>query len=79
MIKNLIIILLIYIISVLLFDSSSNVDLLKQKSVEVKEFIWKGVNYADNAVDNLNRFNLKQYNFLKDSFFKEEKDNGETK
>ena len=42
MIKNLIILLLIYIIGVLLFASSSNVDLLKQKAVEAKEFIWKG-------------------------------------
>ena len=42
MIKNLIIILLIYIIGVLLFASSSNVDLLKQKAVEAKEFILKG-------------------------------------
>jgi len=42
MIKNPIILLLIYIIGVLLFASSSNVDLLKQKAVEVKEFIWKG-------------------------------------
>ena len=41
MIKNLIILLLIYIIGVLLFASSSNVDLLKQKAVEAKEFIWK--------------------------------------
>ena len=42
MIKNLIILLLIYIIGVLLFASSSNVDLLKQKAVEAKEFIFKG-------------------------------------
>ena len=42
MIKNLIILLLIYIIGVLLFASSSNVDLLKQKAVEAKEFILKG-------------------------------------
>ena len=42
MIKNLIILFLICIIGVLLFASSSNVDLLKQKAVEVKEFIWKG-------------------------------------
>ena len=42
MIKNLIILLLICIIGVLLFSSSSNVDLLKQKAVEAKEFIWKG-------------------------------------
>ena len=40
MIKNLIILFLIYIIGVLLFASSSNVDLLKQKAVEAKEFIW---------------------------------------
>ena len=53
MIKNLIIILLIYIIGVLLFASSSNVDLLKQKAVEAKEFIRKGVNYIDDTVDNL--------------------------
>ena len=58
MIKNLIIILLIYIIGVLLFASSSNVDLLKQKAVEAKEFIRKGVNYIDDAVDNLNSENL---------------------
>ena len=45
MIKNLIILLLIYIIGVLLFASSSNVDLLKQKAVEVKEFIGKGVTW----------------------------------
>jgi hypothetical protein len=45
MIKNLIILLLIYIIGVLLFSSSSNVDLLKQKAVEVKEFIWKGTTW----------------------------------
>jgi len=45
MIKNLIILLLIYIIGVLLFASSSNVDLLKQKAVEVKEFIWKGTTW----------------------------------
>ena len=42
MIKNLIILFLIYIIGVLLFASSSNVDLLKQKAVEAKEFILKG-------------------------------------
>ena len=42
MIKNLIILFLIYIIGVLLFASSSNVDLLKQKAIEAKEFIWKG-------------------------------------
>ena len=29
------------------------VDLLKQKAVEAKEFIRKGVNYIDDAVDNL--------------------------
>jgi len=45
MIKNLIILLLIYIIGVLLFASSSNVDLLKQKAVEAKEFIWKGTTW----------------------------------
>ena len=45
MIKNLIILLLIYIIGVLLFASSSNVDLLKQKAVGVKEFIWKGATW----------------------------------
>ena len=45
MIKNLIILLLIYIIGVLLVASSSNVDLLKQKAVEVKEFIWKGTTW----------------------------------
>ena len=45
MIKNLIILFLIYIIGVLLFASSSNVDLLKQKAVEVKEFIWKGTTW----------------------------------
>ena len=42
MIKNLIILFLICIIGVLLFTSSSNVDLLKQKAVEAKEFILKG-------------------------------------
>ena len=45
MIKNLIILFLIYIIGVLLFASSSNVDLLKQKAVEAKEFIWKGTTW----------------------------------
>jgi len=45
MIKNLIILLLIYIIGVLLFASSSNVDLLKQKAIEAKEFIWKGTTW----------------------------------
>ena len=45
MIKNLIILFLICIIGVLLFASSSNVDLLKQKAVEVKEFIWKGTTW----------------------------------
>ena len=42
MIKNLIILFLIYIIGVLLFASSSNVDLLKQKAVEAKESILNG-------------------------------------
>ena len=42
MIKNLIILFLIHIIGVLLFASSSNVDLLKQKAVGAKEFILKG-------------------------------------
>ena len=51
MIKNLIILLLIYIIGVLLFASSSNVDLLKQKSVEVKEFIWKGTTWFKTQVE----------------------------
>ena len=45
MIKNLIILFLIYIIGVLLFASSSNVDLLKQKAVEAKELIWKGTTW----------------------------------
>ena len=45
MIKNLIILFLICIIGVLLFASSSNVDLLKQKAVEVKEFILKGATW----------------------------------
>ena len=45
MIKNLIILLLICIIGVLLFASSSNVDLLKQKAIEAKEFIWKGMTW----------------------------------
>ena len=45
MIKNLIILFLIYIIGVLLFASSSNVDLLKQKAVEAKEFILKGTTW----------------------------------
>ena len=45
MIKNLIILFLICIIGVLLFASSSNVDLLKQKAVEAKEFIWKGTTW----------------------------------
>ena len=45
MIKNLIILFLIYIIGVLLFASSSNVDLLKQKAVEAKEFIFKGATW----------------------------------
>jgi len=45
MIKNLIILFLIYIIGVLFFASSSNVDLLKQKAVEAKEFIWKGTTW----------------------------------
>ena len=65
MIKNLIIILLIYIIGVLLFASSSNVDLLKQKAVEAKEFIRKGVNYIDDAVDNLTG----KETLTEDSFF----------
>ncbi len=45
MIKNLIILFLICIIGVLLFASSSNVDLLKQKAVEAKEFILKGATW----------------------------------
>ena len=45
MIKNLIILFLIYIIGVLLFASSSNVDLLKQKAVEAKAFLWKGTTW----------------------------------
>jgi len=51
MIKNLIILFLIYIIGVLLFASSSNVDLLKQKAVEVKEFIWKGTTWFKTQVE----------------------------
>ena len=51
MIKNLIILLLIYIIGVLLFASSSNVDLLKQKAVEAKEFIWKGTTWFKTQVE----------------------------
>jgi len=74
MIKNLIILLLIYIIGVLLFASSSNVDLLKQKAVEVKEFIWKGVNYVDDAVDNLTGKET-----LEESFPKEKNNNEESK
>jgi|TARA_B100001013_G_scaffold312104_1_gene217576 hypothetical protein len=70
MIKNLIIILLIYIIGVLLFASSSNVDLLKQKAVEAKEFIRKGVNYIDDAVDNLTG----KETLTEDSFFKDGKE-----
>ena len=67
MIKNLIILFLIYIIGVLLFASSSNVDLLKQKAVEAKEFIRKGVNYIDDAVDNLTgKETLTEDSFLKD-------------
>ena len=45
MIINLKILFLICIIGVLLFASSSNVDLLKQKAVEAKEFIWKGMTW----------------------------------
>jgi len=45
MIKNIIILFLIYIIGVLLFNSPSNVNLLKQKAVEAKEFIWKGTTW----------------------------------
>jgi len=45
MIKNIVILFLIYIIGVLLFSSSSNVDLLKQKAFGAKEFIWKGATW----------------------------------
>ena len=51
MIKNLIILLLINIIGLLLFSSSTNVDLLKQKAVEVKEFIWKGTTWFKTQVE----------------------------
>ena len=51
MIKNLIILFLIYIIGVLLFASSSNVDLLKQKAVEAKEFIRKGTTWFKTQVE----------------------------
>ena len=46
MIKNLIIIILIYIVGSLLLASSSNVDLLKKEVAGVKEFIQKGVDYV---------------------------------
>ena len=51
MIKNLINLFLIYIIGVLLFASSSNVDLLKQKAVEAKEFILKGATWFKTQVE----------------------------
>jgi hypothetical protein len=51
MIKNLIILFLIYIIGVLLFASSSNVDLLKQKAVEAKESILNGATWFKTQVE----------------------------
>ena len=43
MIKNIIIMILIYIVGSLLLASSSNVDVLKKEVAGVKEFIQKGV------------------------------------
>ena len=51
MIKNLMIIFLMYLIGILLFGSPIDSENLKKRAFEAKEFIWKRLNCLDGSVN----------------------------